>query len=238
MRLRHIRKGIELPMIAEDNYYDFNYQQSIPFEQEVKVLPGDDLITECQSNTMDRKDVTLGGGQSFKEMCMSFIFYYPKISLRTCASQPEMYAFYNSLGVQNVSGPLLEVGGYPYTPDAWVKQTGKERDDILGNFDTSVLLELEKSADLESGNGLHDHINITSPSALSHMSVGDYWREKLDWKNHRFSQQVQEALRVGPHYSYCMAESDRRYHLTNDHLFDYPKITRPIVAFKDAECSR
>lgn len=47
MKLRHVRNGIELDRIVEDDTYDFNYQQVRQLENETTVLPGDFLITDC-----------------------------------------------------------------------------------------------------------------------------------------------------------------------------------------------
>lgn len=47
MKLRHVRNGIELDRIIEDDTYDFNYQQVRQLENETTVLPGDYLITDC-----------------------------------------------------------------------------------------------------------------------------------------------------------------------------------------------
>lgn len=59
IRLRHFRKGKELPRVAEDNNYDFNYQQSRPLKKEVKILPGDDFMVECEYNTEANKRIML-----------------------------------------------------------------------------------------------------------------------------------------------------------------------------------
>jgi hypothetical protein len=58
IRLRHIREGRELPPVAEDNSYDFSYQQSRILSQEVAVLPGDELVTECVYQTPNRTEPT------------------------------------------------------------------------------------------------------------------------------------------------------------------------------------
>ena len=52
MRLRHVRNGQELPVILQDNNYDFNFQASrqVP-EGRGHVLPGDELILECEYST-------------------------------------------------------------------------------------------------------------------------------------------------------------------------------------------
>lgn len=45
MRTRIIRDGIELPWLAVDNHYNFDYQANRPFTEYRKVLPGDHIIT-------------------------------------------------------------------------------------------------------------------------------------------------------------------------------------------------
>lgn len=61
MRLRHVRGGKELPTILEDNNYDFNYQASRRPANKTVVLPGDELLLECQYNTAKRTKPTFGG---------------------------------------------------------------------------------------------------------------------------------------------------------------------------------
>jgi len=43
LKLRHFRENVELPWIANDPDYDFNFQQSRPLRNHVLVLPGDQL---------------------------------------------------------------------------------------------------------------------------------------------------------------------------------------------------
>lgn len=47
MKLRHVRDGVELDRIVEDDNYDFNFQQVRQLENETTVLPGDYMITDC-----------------------------------------------------------------------------------------------------------------------------------------------------------------------------------------------
>lgn len=47
MKLRHVRNGVELDRIVEDDTYDYNYQQVRQLENETTVLPGDYLVTDC-----------------------------------------------------------------------------------------------------------------------------------------------------------------------------------------------
>lgn len=42
-RIRHFRGNEELPFIANDEHYDFNYQNNRHFRTELKLLPGDHL---------------------------------------------------------------------------------------------------------------------------------------------------------------------------------------------------
>ena len=59
--LRHIRDGKELTPILEDNHYDFNYQSTRAPSEEIRIMPGDDLIVECDYDTSGRTKTTFGG---------------------------------------------------------------------------------------------------------------------------------------------------------------------------------
>ena len=79
MRLRHIRNGQELPVILQDNNYDFNFQASRqPLKGRGKILPGDEMILECDYQTSGRQGPTFGGLSTREEMCLGFILYYPR----------------------------------------------------------------------------------------------------------------------------------------------------------------
>lgn len=43
LRLRHFRNGTELPWLATDDNYDFDFQQNRPLLEEITILPGDQL---------------------------------------------------------------------------------------------------------------------------------------------------------------------------------------------------
>ncbi|XP_022911259.2 MOXD1 homolog 1 [Onthophagus taurus] len=100
LKLRHLRGGKELIPLAEDDHYDFNYQQSRQLSHEIKILPGDSLITECSYKTSDRKSPTFGGYSTQEEMCLAFILYYPKTELAGCFSMPPIKYFFETLGVK------------------------------------------------------------------------------------------------------------------------------------------
>ncbi|CAG7816338.1 unnamed protein product, partial [Allacma fusca] len=88
MSLRHFRGDAELARIVQDDTYDFRYQENRPLHHPRKVLPGDELKLECTYDTTwkDPAGVVIGGRGSHDEMCMTFIYYYPRSSLRNCYS--------------------------------------------------------------------------------------------------------------------------------------------------------
>jgi hypothetical protein len=71
LRLRHIREGRELPRVAEDDNYDFNYQQARVLPKEVAVFPGDELVTECVYQTPNRTEPTFVSSAAFMFTCLS-----------------------------------------------------------------------------------------------------------------------------------------------------------------------
>ena len=56
--LRQIRGNQEIAPMAKDESYDFNYQESQRMNPPKVILPGDEIIMECDYNSMDRDNVT------------------------------------------------------------------------------------------------------------------------------------------------------------------------------------
>merc|ERR1719509_707624 len=108
MRLRHIRNGIELPVILEDNHYDFNFQASRVPRTETMVYPGDDLLLECDYETSSRDKPTFGGLSTRDEMCLVFVLYYPRTALADCRSLPALHTLTQALGIQHIYGHSFE----------------------------------------------------------------------------------------------------------------------------------
>lgn len=52
----------------------------------VVYFQGDALITSCTYKTTDRENITLGGHGIKDEMCVNYMYYYPKIDLEVCKS--------------------------------------------------------------------------------------------------------------------------------------------------------
>ncbi|ROT77268.1 dopamine beta hydroxylase [Penaeus vannamei] len=117
--LRQIRDGKELPIQLKDENYDFNYQQTRIFKDEMTILPGDSLITECYYDASKRNTPSFGGFGTEEEMCLAFLSYYPRVNLSICASQPHIDEILDGIDVEEVKNKdrilsvLLE-RGYVY----------------------------------------------------------------------------------------------------------------------------
>ncbi|CAH8874731.1 unnamed protein product [Trichobilharzia szidati] len=82
----HLRNGTRLPDLNRDNYYSPHFQEIRQLYEQVQIKPGDSLITACTYNTNEREQVTFGGLGIRDEMCLNYIFYYPKVNLELCKS--------------------------------------------------------------------------------------------------------------------------------------------------------
>ncbi|XP_070554980.1 DBH-like monooxygenase protein 1 homolog [Ptychodera flava] len=88
LRARHFREGVEKDIISEDDTYDFNLQEMRHLKEPAIVQPGDRLTLECNYNTESRTNMTYGGLSTTSEMCLSYLYYYPRIQLARCESLP------------------------------------------------------------------------------------------------------------------------------------------------------
>ncbi|XP_062505059.1 DBH-like monooxygenase protein 1 homolog [Corticium candelabrum] len=87
IRIKHLRNSTELPDLDRNDNYDFNFQDTVLLEKEVKILPGDDLQLFCEYHTSNRQSVTIGGEGTRDEMCLGFLFVYPRPQIGKCLSQ-------------------------------------------------------------------------------------------------------------------------------------------------------
>nr|XP_039270018.1 DBH-like monooxygenase protein 1 homolog [Styela clava] len=101
LRLRHIRNGVELPYLANDENYDFNYQESRYLNPGVIIKNTDYLQMECDYSTKDRTVMTEGGLGTLQEMCESFVLYYPRINLVFCTSTVPQNTSWSYLGIDS-----------------------------------------------------------------------------------------------------------------------------------------
>ncbi|KAA0189595.1 hypothetical protein HAZT_HAZT001855 [Hyalella azteca] len=103
VRLRHLRQGVELDPIAQDLNYDYSYLEYRLMKQPRTVLPGDHLISECKYSSVERSAITLGGINTRDEMCLSYLYYWPRSSLSLCHSKPSLNTVLQSLGIEELS---------------------------------------------------------------------------------------------------------------------------------------
>ncbi|XP_045118850.1 MOXD1 homolog 2-like [Portunus trituberculatus] len=130
VRVRHLRNGRELEPIAQDNNYDFSYQEYRALHRPRTVLPGDHLIGECTYNSRERSSITLGGFKTRDEMCLSFLFYWPQVNLSLCHSKPSLKTVLHSLGIKELSA-----NSNPITIRRPMELAGKTLEWRLMNYD-------------------------------------------------------------------------------------------------------
>uniref|UniRef100_A0A914W9W3 DOMON domain-containing protein n=1 Tax=Plectus sambesii TaxID=2011161 RepID=A0A914W9W3_9BILA len=114
LRLRVIRKGVELKSDMKDDHYDFNYQSPVFLTKPIQLLPGDDLIVECTYDSTARDKTTYGGFGTDNEMCLAFLEYYPKRNKTTegCMSFVDQTEVLQILGLKKDQFDLGPSGGF------------------------------------------------------------------------------------------------------------------------------
>ncbi|KAI3388512.1 hypothetical protein SNEBB_010167 [Seison nebaliae] len=97
MKSTIVRDGREVDFLGRADTYDFDYQDFVKLQKPVKILPGDELRTECTYSTNDRNRLTKGGLSTHEEMCLNLLYYYPADddSLRVCTSSYAEKPFVN-----------------------------------------------------------------------------------------------------------------------------------------------
>ncbi|XP_061669074.1 DBH-like monooxygenase protein 2 homolog [Syngnathoides biaculeatus] len=90
VRVRHFRNGERIGFLGVNADYDFNLQEVTKLGRVKTIEPGDDIVVECSYSTSDRTAPTQMGLATTDEMCLAFLFFYPKIEVVTCISQPDM----------------------------------------------------------------------------------------------------------------------------------------------------
>ncbi|XP_035690508.1 DBH-like monooxygenase protein 1 isoform X1 [Branchiostoma floridae] len=128
MRVRHVRNGVELPWLGNDENFDFNFQQTIRLQKEREVLKGDYLIVECTYDTTDREEITHGGPNTQDEMYLGHILHYPKMKLRRCKSNPHRVAYLEALGATEV---MFRAGKDDFVPIQPPQMAGKSMKKLL-----------------------------------------------------------------------------------------------------------
>ncbi|CAL4238491.1 unnamed protein product [Meganyctiphanes norvegica] len=120
IRVRHLRNDHEMKPITQDINHNPNYTDFRIFRHTRQILPGDHLLTECQYNSMNHGQITLGGNKAHDETCQAFLLYWPKVDLSTCQSTPSLNTVLTSLGVQE-----MEIDSKPMKISAPASLLGK-----------------------------------------------------------------------------------------------------------------
>ncbi|XP_053150205.1 DBH-like monooxygenase protein 2 isoform X1 [Hemicordylus capensis] len=94
----HYRNGKQLGILCEDNKYDFNLQETRGLKNVIVFKPGDEFLVECRYQTLDRRELTFGGPSTLNEMCLAFLFYYPRNNISSCMGYPNIQHVAQELG--------------------------------------------------------------------------------------------------------------------------------------------
>ncbi|XP_070592272.1 putative DBH-like monooxygenase protein 2 [Erythrolamprus reginae] len=92
------RNGKQLRILCEDNKYDFNLQEVRNLKKAVILKPGDEFLVECHYQNTDRGETIFGGPSTLNEMCLLFLFYYPRNNISNCLGLPDIQYVANQLG--------------------------------------------------------------------------------------------------------------------------------------------
>ncbi|KAF0292060.1 DBH-like monooxygenase protein 1 [Amphibalanus amphitrite] len=213
IRVRHVRKGRELPPLIVDRFYDFNYQQSRRVDQSVRVLPGDTLLVECDYETKDRDKVTMGGFSTKNEMCLAFITYFPRTPLANCGSKPHVGDFLQAMEVPSVqlgNYTLPPITGAEYWTDAGFKLQAHIIEAVLNG---SITEEGDRENNKRRGGGRDDWFNKAELSALrvykdqdtATVTLYEYLTQ-LDWSRESI-QHLQRLSNGGRVYHRCATDA-------------------------------
>ncbi|XP_050299023.1 MOXD1 homolog 1 [Anthonomus grandis grandis] len=222
LKLRHIRAGKELPPLAEDNHYDFNYQQSRALSQDTTILPGDGLITECTYSTLGRTRPTLGGYSTREEMCLSFVMYYPRTELAGCYSIPPVKYFFKNLGVSEFYGKnmtevekaLLEgkIDSETIVPSTEKPFETSPGDEMSPEANLRAIMALrnakEYSIDGESvENSVFEKLIIKEPQEFSNKSFMQHLQD-IPYNETILTKNIEEYFYSGLHMTFCRKRDD------------------------------
>lgn len=228
MKLRHIRANKELLPLAEDNHYDFNYQQSRRLPQEISILPTDSLITECTYSTMGRKKPTLGGYSTSEEMCLAFVLHYPKTQLSGCFSMPPIKTFFETLGVKEFYDKKMndiekifldgtnEVITPPTTKAPLFKYKPGDENSPEANARAIKALQNAKDFTIE-GEGEHDNSGLNILDQLIIKEPPEFQNktfmahlEDIPYHAEELTQKIEEYFYKGLHLTFCKRRNDTK----------------------------
>uniref|UniRef100_A0A9L0TQY6 Monooxygenase DBH like 2 n=1 Tax=Equus caballus TaxID=9796 RepID=A0A9L0TQY6_HORSE len=113
------RNGTQFRTICKDDSYDFNLQETRDLPHLVEIKPGDELLVECHYQTLDRDSLTFGGPSTVNEMCLVFLFYYPRNNISSCMGYPDIIYVAHEMG-EEASDPMegmMAMNNVEWTPE-------------------------------------------------------------------------------------------------------------------------
>ncbi|XP_018561824.1 MOXD1 homolog 1 [Anoplophora glabripennis] len=223
LKLRHIRAGKELAPLAQDDRYDFNYQQSRSLSQDTPILPGDGLITECTYSTVNRSRPTLGGYSTREEMCLAFVLHYPRTQLAGCYSIPPVKYFFETLGIREFYGKdMIEIEQAllegktesetetTTTPKPFENRPGDEMSPEA-NMRAIIALRNAKEYSIVGENGqtqnMFDKLVIKEPLEFRNLSFSDHL-QNIPYNETIFTKKMEEYFYKGLHLTFCRKRDD------------------------------
>ncbi|XP_064213511.1 MOXD1 homolog 1 [Tribolium castaneum] len=226
LKLRHIRAGRELPPLAQDEHYDFNYQQSRALSQDVIILPGDGLVTECTYSTLNRNKPTLGGYSTKEEMCLAFVLHYPRTQLAGCYSMSPIKYFFKNLGVNKFYGKNMEeieniflhgeAETNPVSPSTspnkplFPYQPG---DEMSPEANRRAIIALQNAKDYtiegetHEGQTMFDKLVIEDPEEFRNKSFMDHLQD-IPYNESLITRKMEEYFYTGLHLTFCRKRDD------------------------------
>ncbi|XP_077997624.1 DBH-like monooxygenase protein 1 homolog [Glandiceps talaboti] len=109
--------GKELATIFKDDYYDFNYQEINKLTDEIVLKPGDGLITTCVYDSSKRDKITYGGDGTQQEMCLAFLYVYPRVLMDMCLTWTIREEIARVIGIEEFQY------NYVTLPAKWINMT-------------------------------------------------------------------------------------------------------------------
>ncbi|XP_063985800.1 MOXD1 homolog 1 [Diachasmimorpha longicaudata] len=240
LSLKHIRNGEELPPIAHENRFDFDYQQSHSLDEEVKILPGDQLVTECVYDTHDRANPTLGGYAATQEMCLSFVVYYPRTDLAGCYSMTPATDLFKTLGVTNFKGVSLDnleklfltTGVEAVTLPTIVQQQlpvypatrpSEEVDEEIIKETETAIKAIKEFTEQVTDDNVFARLVIEDPKEFRGRTLAEHM-SALAWTDELLTRAIENRLYHGRHMTFCRKRDDKLAIPSDIQMF--PNVTR------------
>uniref|UniRef100_A0A8C0GQE9 DOMON domain-containing protein n=1 Tax=Chelonoidis abingdonii TaxID=106734 RepID=A0A8C0GQE9_CHEAB len=138
LKVVQYRKGEQVRIICEDNKYDFSLQETRDLKEVITIKVGDEILVECNFQTLDRTEITFGGPSTLNEMCLAFLFYYPRNNISSCMGYPDIQQIASALG-QEASDAMEGMIAMNYVE--WNNETIKNAEKAAKEADQTVIIK-------------------------------------------------------------------------------------------------